>query len=219
MIKSGRKELYFGVALVVAFAIFTLLVQIVEVKPLGLNGTNIGFATINSIVHGFFGVNMILYTLTDWAGLVPAAVVLIWGVVGAVQLIKRGSLIKVDADILVLGVYYIVVAVFYVVFEMIPINYRPVLINGVAEASYPSSTTLLVLTVMPTLSEQMGRRCKANAVKTTVTVLTVAFSMLTVAGRLISGVHWFTDILGSVLLSVGLFYIYKGLILMYDRKA
>jgi undecaprenyl-diphosphatase len=39
-----------------------------------------------------------------------------------------------------------------------------------------------------------------------------------VAGRLISGVHWLTDIIGAILLSVGSFYIYKGIVLMNDDK-
>lgn len=41
---------------------------------------------------------------------------------------------------------------------MIPVNYRPVLIEGRLEASYPSSTTLLVVSVMPTLMFQAYRR-------------------------------------------------------------
>ena len=218
MKRTARRVLLLGLVFFTAFLIFIWLVKIVDIKPYGANGTNIGFATINSIVHKLFGVHMLLYELTDWAGLVPLAVVVSWGCVGLVQLIKRKSITKVDMDILVLGVYYIVVAVLYVVFEMIPINYRPIMINGVAEASYPSSTTLLVLAVMPTLSERVGCRCKISTIKTATRVFCMVFSLLMVAGRLISGVHWFTDILGAVLLSVGLFHIYKGLILLLDRE-
>jgi undecaprenyl-diphosphatase len=101
---------------------------------------------------------------------------------------------------------------------MIPINYRPILINGFMEASYPSSTTLLVLSVLPTLNFQATRRLKNATVKRIISVLTISFSVFMVVGRLISGVHWITDIIGSCLLSVGLFYVYKGVVLWNFTK-
>ena len=119
-----------------------------------------------------------------------------------------------DCDIILLGVYYIIVIFGYLFFEMIPINYRPILIEGFLEASYPSSTTLLVLCVMPTLTEQMNRRSENAAVKRIIKVFVVCFSIFMVLGRLLSGVHWFTDIVGSVMLSVGLFCIYKAVVLL-----
>jgi len=218
MKESGKRKILSGLVFVAVFAIFTWLVQVVDVKPLGINGTDIGFSTFNCMFQKLSGVNMTLYTITDWAGLVPIFVAASFGMVGFVQLIKRKSLIKVDTDILILGVYYIIVITLYIVFEMIPINYRPILINGFMEASYPSSTTLLVLGVMPTLIEQICRRCKATALKATITILTIGFSVFMVVGRLISGVHWFTDILGSVIISVGLFHLYKGFVLMFSKK-
>ena len=161
---------------------------------------------------------MTIYAITDWLGLVPLFVCIGFGVLGLCQLIKRRSLLKVDCDIIVLGIYYILVIIGYAVFEMIPVNYRPVLINGIMEASYPSSTTLLVLSVMPTLAEQMNRRLKNTSAKRIICVLTVAFSAFMVIGRLISGVHWFTDIIGGVLLSVGLFCMYKAFVLLCEKK-
>ncbi len=104
------------------------------------------------------------------------------------------------------------------VFEVIPVNYRPILIEGVMEASYPSSTTLLVLCVMPTLVEQIDRRMTNAAVKRVICILTILFSAYMVIGRLISGVHWFTDIVGAVFLSVGLFTIYKGFVLICNKE-
>ncbi len=92
---------------------------------------------------------------------------------------------------------------------MVPINYRPILINGVLEASYPSSTTLLVLSVMPTLKYQIGRRIGKPFVRKVTTVFVIVFSMFMVIGRLTAGVHWATDIIGAVLLSFGLFRLYQ----------
>jgi undecaprenyl-diphosphatase len=191
----------------------------IDVQPVGQNGTEIGFAVFNVGFHEMTGVNMTLYTITDWLGLVPIFICMIFGGVGFIQLIKRKSLFKVDKDIIILGIYYIIVIMAYLIFEMIPINYRPIPIEGVMEASYPSSTTLLVLSVMPTLVEQAGRRLSDDPIKKLITIFVVLFSLFMVIGRLISGVHWFTDIVGSVLLSIGLYYLYKGCVLSCRKEA
>ncbi len=218
MKQKEKSVLFLGIMLLFAFAIWTGAIQIVDVQPLGVNGTNIGFATWNDWFHKFTGVYMEIYVLTDWLGLVPVFVCSLFGGIGFVQLIKRRSLFRVDYDILILGVYYIVVIAGYLVFELFPINYRPILIEGVMEASYPSSTTLLVLSVMPTLIFQANRRIKKDIVKKMITVLAICFSVFMVIGRLISGVHWFTDIVGGVLLSGGLFYIYKAVVLLNSKE-
>ena len=218
MNKTWKRKLLIGLVFIAVFVFFTWLVQIFDVKPLGVNGTNIGFSAFNCAFHKLCCFNFTLYTITDWAGLVPIIVAFSFGIVGLIQLIKRRSLIKVDSDILVLGVYYIVVATFYVLFEMIPINFRPILINGFMEISYPSSTTLLVVCVMPTLSEQISRRCENTKIVKTINTLTISFSVFMVFGRLISGVHWFTDILGSIIIIFGLFNIYRGFVLIFNKK-
>lgn len=212
-----KKLLFTGILLIVVFAIWTLLIQVVDVQPIGQNGTNIGFATFNIWFHELTGVHMAIYTMTDWMGVIPIFVCMIFGGIGLGQWIKRRSLLKVDRDILFLGIYYVIVIFGYLIFEMIPINYRPILIEGVMEASYPSSTTLLVLSVMPTLTFQMNRRMKNMAVCKMLSILTILFSFFMVAGRWICGVHWFTDIIGSIILSTGLFCVYKGVVLS-DRS-
>ena len=151
---------------------------------------------------------MLIYSVTDWLGLVPIIICMCFGVLGLVQLVKRRNLLKVDSDILLLGAYYVVVILGYLLFEMVPINYRPILIDGNLEASYPSSTTLLVLTVMPTLKYQSDRRIANPVIRKAITVFVIVFAAFMVIGRLISGVHWVTDIAGSVFLSFGLFMIY-----------
>ncbi|MBR6536235.1 MAG: phosphatase PAP2 family protein [Lachnospiraceae bacterium] len=211
--KDWKRSLLWGSMEVSAFVIWTLLIQVVDVQPVGQNGTKVGFATLNVWFHEVTGVRMALYTITDWLGLVPIAVCMGFGVLGFFQWVKRKRLLKVDCDILLLGIYYVIVIVCYLVFEMIPINYRPVPIDGRMEASYPSSTTLLVLGVMPTLVYQTRRRVRKSLVIRVVCSLTGIFSVYMVLGRLLSGVHWFTDIVGSVILSTGLFCIYKAVVL------
>ena len=196
------------------FIVWTFAVVSVDVKPVGVNGTSVGFATLNLWFHNLTKVNMTLYNITDWAGLVPVFICMVFGMLGLFQLIKRRSLLKVDFDIIVLGVYYVIVILGYLVFEMIPINYRPILINGFMQISYPSSTTLLVLSVMPTVVFQCNKRLQSQKTKKLIELITVVFSLFMVVGRLASGVHWLTDIIGSCFLSAGLFYIYKAVVLL-----
>ena len=217
MEKNGRKLLLAGLGTMVAFVIWTMLIQTVDVQPVGQNGTNIGFAGLNQWFHKLTGVHMTLYTVTDWLGLVPIAVCMGFGVIGLVQLIRRKNLFKVDSDILLLGIYYILVIAGYLIFEMIPINYRPILIEGQMEVSYPSSTTLLVVSVMPTLAFQVWRRVQSSAVKKIIYTCTTAFTLFMVVGRTISGVHWLTDIIGALLLSAGLYLLYHGTVRLTEE--
>ena len=218
MKKNGINTLITGVLMLILFAVWTVLIQTVDVQAVGQNGTDIGFASLNTWFHKMTGVHMWVYTVTDWLGLVPIFICIIFGAVGLVQLIKRRSLLKVDKDIILLGIYYILVIFGYLIFEMIPINYRPILIEGRMEASYPSSTTLLVMSVMPTLAFQVYRRIRNTKVRYVLYTFTVLFTAFMVVGRSVAGVHWLTDIAGSVLLSSGLYLIYQGAVQLTDKK-
>lgn len=213
-----KKELILGVILLVVFIIWTGLIQYVDVKPIGVDNTYIGFSTLNNWFHFLTGVHMTLYKITDWLGLIPIFVCVVFGGLGLVQLIKRKSLFKVDKDLILLGIYYFIVIMVYLIFEMIPINYRPILIDGRLEASYPSSTALLVLSVMPTLLLQVKRRSTHIFITKIVSVATILFSLFMVTGRLIAGVHWLTDIIGALILSAGLYYVYKALVFIFCDK-
>ena len=213
-----KRNLTTGVVSLFAFALWTVLITLVDVRAVGPNGSTVGLAAFNTWFHRLTGVHMTLYTVTDWLGLVPIAVCMGFGCLGLCQLIKRKSLFKVDADILILGGYYILVIFAYLFFEMVPINYRPILIDGFLEASYPSSTTLLVLSVMPTLVFQVNRRCDNRKMKRIAMILVGLFSAFMVIGRLISGVHWATDIIGSILLSFGLFKLYQSAVTATDMR-
>ncbi len=212
-----KRKLLTGIGLIVVFALWTVLIQYVDVQAVGPNETNVGFASFNVWFHQLTGVHIMIYTITDWLGLVPIFICMCFGVLGLVQLVKRRSLLRVDSDILLLGIYYVIVIACYLIFEMIPINYRPILIEGRLEASYPSSTTLLVLSVMPTLIFQVYRRVENSLIRKATVVVVIAFSAFMVIGRLISGVHWATDIIGSVLLSVGLFMLYFSVVHFTDK--
>ena len=211
MKKETKKNFGIAAILLGAFVVWTVAVQLVDVQPIGPQGSTVGFATVNSWVHNLTGVHMSLYTVTDWLGLVPIAFAIGFALLGLIQWIKRKHLRQVDYSIIVLGGFYLLVMAAYVLFEVFVINYRPVLINGCLEASYPSSTTMLVLCVMPTTLMQLNARIKSQTLKRWVGFGITAFILFMVIGRLLSGVHWFTDIIGGALLSAGLVMLYYSI--------
>ena len=187
-----------------AFILWTIAVKTVDVRAVGPMESAVGFASLNQFIHNLTGTNMMLYTMTDWLSIVPFAVCGLFGVIGLVQLIRRKSLAKVDRDIIALGVFYIIVIGAYALFEIMPINYRPILIEGVLEVSYPSSTTMLVMCVMPTAAMQVGRRVRNMEIRRWAAAVIWIFTVFMVVGRIMSGVHWITDIIGGILLSTAL---------------
>ncbi len=215
---NSKRTFWTGFALLCAFALWTILIQYIDVQTAGSNQTTVGFASFNVWFHQITGVHMVIYNITDWLGLVPVFICFCFGILGLCQLIKRKSLLKVDIDIILLGVYYIFVIFEYLFFEMVPINYRPILIDGILEASYPSSTTLLVLSVMPTLVLQVRRRTDKQKIRMAAYSFTAIFTTFMVIGRLIAGVHWATDIIGAVFLSTGSFMMYKTAVIFFDKK-
>ena len=207
-----EKLLYLGLICLSLFMLWTYLVLNYDVQLYSITNTKIGFYTINIWFQQLLGTHLFLYYLSDWFSLIPIGVCVIFAIIGLIQLIQRKSLLKLDYDIIILGIYYIVVMGCYLYFEMNPINYRPILINQYLEASYPSSTTLLVLTTMPTLYDQIKRRMKSSKFKKVILIFIIIFTLFMVVARLCSGVHWISDIIASIILSIGLFMFYQGLL-------
>ena len=206
--KNNQKKLYIAIGLLLSFVLWTILIRLVDVRVIGPQESSVGFATMNEFFHNLTGVHMMLYHITDWLGLVPIGFVMGFALLGLGQWIKRKKLLKVDYSILVLGGFYIVVMAVYILFELFVVNHRPILINGYLEASYPSSTTMLVMCVMPTAMMQFNSRIKNNILKRYVTSAIAVFIVFMVIGRLVSGVHWLTDIIGGAILSAGLVMMY-----------
>ena len=206
-----NKKTTAAICFLVLFLALTLALHFADVQPIGPNDSSVGFASLNGAFHSITGENLFLYELTDILEIIPFIAVLCFAVIGFIQLVKRKNLLKVDTDILLLGCLYAAVGIVFVLFELYEVNYRPVLIEGVLEASYPSSTTMLVLTVMPSAAIQMQRRIKNRTLMICSVVLCTVYTVFMVAARLISGVHWLTDITGGILVSAFLVLIYADL--------
>ena len=191
--------------------LFTALVKNVDVKPIGPNESMVGFADINKLFHNLIGSNMTIYKITEVLGYIPIVMALVYVFIGLKQLIKRKSLLKVDKEIYVLALFYVLVVGVYVFFEKFVINYRPILIDGLLEASYPSSHTLMSICLCGS-SIIINKKLFKNKFGDIENVLSVILILLIVIGRIISGVHWFTDILGGIIISSTLLVIFYSII-------
>ena len=208
MKRKATSQFVLGAILLVFFVLFTWSLTFIDVQQIGPNGSSVAYASINKAVHNLFGVNMTLYNITDWAGVAAIFIALGFAILGLAQWIKRKHIWKVDSSILTLGVFYLLVFGAYVFFEFHVINHRPVLINGILEASYPSSTTMLAMCVLPTAMMQFHRLIKNAKARNTTNFLCGMFTAFMVIGRLVCGVHWFTDILGGLIFSVAIILLY-----------
>lgn len=195
------------------FVIFSLWIRLFDVQPVGPEGSSIGFAALNVAVHDFFGMHIFWYKLTQALGLLAIAVAGVFAVTGLVQLIQRKNLLKVDKKILMLGVIYILVILLYALFEKVPFNYRPVVLDPAEglEPSYPSTHTMLILTIFGTAVAVLGDYIKNAKLVLLLKIVCLVIMALTIVGRLVCGVHWFTDIAGGVIISLFFINLYRDL--------
>ena len=202
------------------FLLLIVLVRNVDVAAIGPEGTSIGLSHINQSVHNLFGVNMVWYKITEVLGMAALLLVAVFAAVGAMQLIRRKSLAKVDREILALGVLYIVVLGLYALFEIAIVNYRTILMPGstTPEASFPSSHTLLSCTVLGSAAMLLGRYVKDRNLRLVLRWICVLWMLVLIVGRLVSGVHWFTDIVGGVLIGVSLLFAYSAFLGRKGRR-
>ena len=206
--KRIKSKFLVSLILFAAFAAWTAAVCRIDVQPVGPLSSPVGFAGINQAFHRWTGVHLWLYVVSDWLSLIPIGACLGFGMLGLCQWIRRRRLLRVDRDLLALGGFYVLVMAAYLLFEIFPVNFRPVLIGGALEASYPSSTTMLVLSVMPTAAMQLRSRIQSAGFRQTVILSIRIFTILMVAARLLSGVHWLSDIIGGLLLGSALVMLY-----------
>lgn len=216
--KNAKKYFIFGAISFVLFAVLTVLVKTVDVRAVGPMGSEIGLSGINTYFRDLIGVNMKLYDVTELLGYLAIAVAVYFAGFGVGQLAKRKSIKAVDPDIIVLGGFFAVVICAYVFFEIVVINYRPIITEGKLEASFPSSHTMLSFCVFGGAIHQLLNRISNKALRVVSVSVCAVLIAATVVGRLLSGVHWFTDIIAGAALSVSLLLFYIGACKAFVKK-
>lgn len=200
---KNRKELFISILLSIVSIVYIVLLKLVDVSGIGPSGSEVGFSSMNLKFKELVGSNMTIYKITEILGYLVLGIVCIYGIIGLIQLVKRRSLLKVDRDIMVLGIFYVVVLILYLLFDEVAINYRPILIDGELEPSFPSSHTMLALCVC--ISSLMVSRKYIDKNFITITnFITVLLMIGVLVGRIVSGVHWLSDIIGGVIISITL---------------
>ena len=167
------------------------------------------FCSFNGDLFKTFGSNPVWYKLSEVLGTVCLCIPVCFALLGALQLLKRKSLKKVDLDLLFLAGLYAVTAGCYLLFEKLVLNYRPVILDGEIEASYPSTHTVLVCVIAFSAAFFLGRRLRNRWLRWGVNLCCFLLAFLVALGRLFGGVHWFSDVLGSILLGGSLVFFYK----------
>ena len=219
MQKKLKKYLIITGGLFLIFILFTVMVKTVDVQPVGPDRSKVGLASVNQCVFKFFGVNLLWYDITDWLGVFAIVFALGFAVLGLFQLIKRKSIQKVDCRILLLGVFYVMVIAVYLFFEVVVVNDRPIILSESLEASFPSSHVMFVNCIMATAMLQFHYYLRERKAWLWMSdIVSVLIITATVIGRLISGVHWFTDIVAGILLSSVLIALYCSALLYFASK-
>ncbi len=203
---NTKRNIIISIVLIICAIVYTFLVKTVDVKQIGPDNTSVGFATVNEAVANKLPFNETLYKITKYLGYVSLAAVGAYALVGLVQLIKRKSLFKVDREIIALGIFFVIVLALYVAFEIVIVNYRPVILDSEVgvEASFPSSHTVLAICVCTSIimvNKKIFENVKGIKL-VNIGALLVLFG--TAIGRTLSGVHWISDIVGGVIISAAL---------------
>ena len=216
--KKNQKLILLNVILLLISIAYTLIVKYVDVRAIGPELSKVGLSTINEAYRDLIGYNDIWYKITKYLGVVPFLIVAYYGILGVLQTIKRKNPLKTDKKIIFLGVFYVLVGATYVFFEKVIINYRPILEDGKLEASFPSSHTMLAVCICLSSLLISKYYVKDEKIKKILDIGTIILMFVLVIGRLLSGVHWFSDILGGVIISLFLVSIYYTLINLFPDK-
>ena len=220
-----KRKIYLATAVILfgLFFLFTAIISNIDIQAIGPNGSEVGLATINGAFRDALGTtetyNELWYDISELAGLIPLAIAGCFTILGVCQAIKRRSLFKVDAHIFALAGFYAAILGAYVAFEFVQINFRPVLMDGVLEASYPSSHTMLAFGICTTAIFELHELVKhKKALLIAADIFCVVVSLIVLLGRLLSGVHWLTDIIAGLLLSAALICFYRFTVLFIQSK-
>ena len=218
MIEKKKKWFKISVCLLIVAVIYTVLVKYVDVKAIGPGDTKVGFAIMNKWFKDLIGYNKLFYTVSKYAGVIPFGFCAYYGLMGLIELIKKKSFKKVNYRYYILACFYVIFVALYFFFEKVIINYRPIVVDGVIEASYPSTHTLLAICLCGTSLIVSKLLIKNNTLRMLADIAAWLLMVVIVFARLISGVHWLSDIIGGIIISLTYLSFFKLSLIRMDEK-
>ena len=220
MVEKKKKWFRISIWLLAIAVIYTVLVKYVDVKAIGPSSTKVGFATMNGWFKDLIGYNKLFYKISKYAGVIPFLFCAYYGLLGVIELIKKKSFKKVNYRYYILACFYVIFVAMYFFFEKVAINYRPVIIDikeGI-EASYPSTHTLLAICLCGSSLIVSKFFIKNETLRKLANIAAWGLMVIIVVARLISGVHWLSDILGGILISLAYLSFLKLSLLRMEEK-
>ena len=212
-----------SIVLLIVAIVFTILVAKVDVKPVGpINPetripSEVGFSTINSAIAQKIPFNSTFYKISQYVGYLAFAFVAFYAFIGLLELIKKKNIKEINKVIIALGIFYVCVAIVYALFEVLTINYRPIVLENELEASYPSSHTMLAICVCGSsllVSNALIGNIKAKKI---LNIAACAIMLIVIVSRFLSGVHWFTDIIGGIIISGFMIQTFSNIVKSIDN--
>jgi len=211
MKERTENYLKMAVGFFLAFVVYTILIKVIDVRAIGPLFSKVGFSHLNDWVRDIVGHHKNWYTVSQFLGYLAIAVCVCFACTGAYQLFtgKKG-LKSVSRGIWAVGGLYVALAIIYIFFDkVLVINYRPVLgTESILEPSYPSSHTLLAVCVFLSASDQASRMIDRTDIASSISIICWVAAAVTVLSRILSGMHWITDIFGALILSASLLFFY-----------
>lgn len=202
---------------IVAF-LFTGIVALVDVNAIGPLDSKVGFSSINGAFRSLIGQSDLFYQISKYLGYLAILVAVGYVVLFIYSAIKNKSLKLVSKNLYALFAVYCLTVLVYVLFEIVVVNYRPVLEDGVLEASFPSSHTMLACVICATAVLTNVVQFKSCALRKIGNVALIVLAVAIIVFRTLSGVHWLTDIVGAIIYSAVLAFAYYTAVCYFNQK-
>lgn len=196
-----------AVCCTILFLVLTVSLLLVDVQSAGAQ--TVGWASLNfwwhdliSVQHGWHIVSNIVATVT----LLALCAMVVWQFI----IMLRGKSFRAFLkQWLAFDITVILLVLCYVLFQIVVVNYRPIMIDGMAEVSYPSSHILLFATLLPLIVCECWHNVPSKVWRRVIAVSALVLMVVGIVARALCGYHWLTDSVGALLLSAALVAWYK----------